>query len=143
RCVDLGRDELHVLVPSGHRWEGVARLPAEELGTETLIMWGPRCRTANLVNKVLLAAAVFPRVGAEVDDVRAAIELVRRGLGVALVPPWVLRPGESAGVSTVTLGRGLLPRTWGVATLEDERQSPNVRTFVRLCVERLPALLSA
>jgi molybdate transport repressor ModE-like protein len=143
RCVDLGRDELHVLIPSGHRWEGMTRVPAEDLGAETLVMWGPRCRTANLVKKVLLAAGAFPRIGAEVDDVRAAIEMVRLGLGIALVPHWVLRAGEGTGVSTVILGRGLLPRSWGVATLEEERPSANVRAFVRLCVERLPPLLSA
>jgi DNA-binding transcriptional LysR family regulator len=71
-------------------------------------------------------------------------ELVRLGLGVAVLPAWTVRLEVELGwLRAVSLGSQGLARTWCLATLENGTQPAPLKSLVRLCVEHLPRLLTA
>ncbi|TMA30522.1 MAG: LysR family transcriptional regulator substrate-binding protein [Deltaproteobacteria bacterium] len=90
------------------------------------------------------AGRVFPRVTMEIDQMEAVKEMVRLGLGLAVVPEWAVRREVTAGtLRAVSLGKAGLWRAWGLACLEQQLPSPALRAFVRLCTEHLPRALAA
>ena len=94
--------------------------------------------------RALLEEGVFPRVTMEIDQMEAVKEMVRLGLGLAVVPEWAVRREVTAGtLRAVSLGKAGLWRAWGLASLEQALPSPALRAFVRLCSEHLPRALAA
>ena len=74
----------------------------------------------------------------------AVKEMVRLGLGLAVVPEWAVRREVTTGtLRAVSLGKAGLWRAWGLACLEQQLPSPALRAFVRLCTEHLPRALAA
>ena len=101
-------------------------------------------RMTETVLHFLLEEGVFPRVAVEVDQIAVVKELVRLGLGVAVLPAWAVRPEVEAGVlRAVSLGTQGLPRAWCLAALDNGAQPAALKALVRLCVEHLPRLLTA
>jgi DNA-binding transcriptional LysR family regulator len=80
----------------------------------------------------------------EADQVAVVKELVRLGLGVAVLPAWSVRPEvESGTLRAVAVGTQGLTRTWCLAALDNGAQPAALKALVRLCVEHLPRLLTA
>jgi DNA-binding transcriptional LysR family regulator len=144
RIVDLGRDELVAIAPPSHPWADRPRVEAADFANQPLLMWGPRCQSARLIQDILLASGVFPQVAVQLDHVEAVTDLVRCGVGVAVLPQWVARGAIERGeVVARPIGKGGIARRWGVALLEDAHQAHGAKVFMQLCVEQLPPLLAA
>jgi DNA-binding transcriptional LysR family regulator len=61
-------------------------------------------------------------------------ELVKVGLGVGVLAPWVARAElESGALVSLPLGKRKLRRRWGVGHLRGRRLSLGEETFVGLC----------
>ncbi len=115
RVGEVGRDELVAVVPPDHRWAGQRRVQAKDFAGEPLVVHEPRSQTTDLILRFLLEEGVFPRVAMEINHLEAVKEMVRAGLGVAIVPRWAVRSELRTGsLSAVRLGRGGLVRSWGV-----------------------------
>ena len=144
RITQLGRDELIAIVPPLHPWAGRRRVQAGAFVGQPLVLYERHGNTTDLILRFLLEEGVFPRVAMEIDHLEAMKEMVRIGLGVAIVPQWAVRKELTDGVlAPVTLGKTGLSRAWGLAYLEHPQQPATLKAFVRLCLERLPSLLSA
>src|SRR3990172_7070438 len=105
RITDIGRDELVAIVSPSHPWAQRKRVQAGEFSGEPLLIYERRSQAFALVERILLEAGVFPQVAMEMDHLEAVIEMVRVGLGVAIVPPWTVRC-EIARGELVALGIG-------------------------------------
>jgi DNA-binding transcriptional LysR family regulator len=144
RVTEIGRDELVAVVQREHAWAERRRIPAADFADEPLILYDRESRMTETVLHFLLEEGVFPRVAVEVDQIAVVKELVRLGLGVAVLPAWAVRPEIEAGVlRAVSLGTQGLPRAWCLAALDNGAQPAALKALVRLCVEHLPRLLTA
>jgi len=143
RVLPLGRDELVAIVGTDHPWSARRRVQAEDFAEQPLLIYERRSQTFRLIERVLLEAGVFPQVSMEMDHLEAVTAMVRDGLGVAIVPRWTIRD-EIANAQLVALpiGKVGLTRAWGLGTVEQDHQPQAMKTFVRLCTDRLPAILS-
>ena len=143
RVTSVGRDELQVIVPPDHAWAARRWVAAAELGDQPLILCERQSRATDLVLRALLEAGVFPRVAMELDHLEAVKEMVRAGLGLAVVPEWAARRETAAGtLHALALGKTGLWRSWGLVSLEQAAPPAALRALVRLCLERLPAALA-
>ena len=80
----------------------------------------------------------------ELDHLGAVTSMVRAGLGLAIVPRWAVADDLASGrLAALTIGKNGLARAWGLGLRVEDHQPQTQRAFVRLCLERLPALLSA
>ena len=144
RVTEVGRDELVVIVPPQHPWAARRRVPAGELAGKPLVLYERQSQATDLIMRALLEQGVFPRITMEIDQMDAVKEMVRLGLGLAVVPEWAVRREVGAGaLHAVSLGKAGLWRAWGLACLEQLLPSPSLRAFVRLCTEHLPRALAA
>ena len=144
RVTEIGRDELVAIVRPDHAWAERRRVPATDFADESLILYDRESRMTETLLRFLLEEGVFPRVTMEVDQVAVVKELVRLGLGVAVLPAWSVRPEvESGTLRAIAVGTQGLTRTWCLAALDNGAQPAALKTLVRLCVEHLPRLLTA
>ena len=69
----------------------------------------------------------------------ASIELVKAGLGVALLARWAVDPHVKAGtLRALPLTRTGFKRTWSAATLKDMARVPYVKAFIDLVAAHPP-----
>jgi DNA-binding transcriptional LysR family regulator len=144
RVTEIGRDELLAIAAPAHAWNERRRIQPTDFAGQPLLIYERRSQTFRLIERMLLEAGVFPRVVMEMDHLEAVIEMVRVGLGVAIVPRWTVREeigrGELIGLS---IGKSGLQRAWGVVSPELNQRPKRLRAFLRVCGTRLPELLSA
>lgn len=142
RLAPVGTDELVLIVARDHRLAARERVEPADLADESLLICERRSRTFQLVERVLLEGGVFPRVAMEIDHQEAVTTMVARGLGVAVVPRWAVTEEVASGAVTALPIGGGLTREWAVGFLEESQPRQALRAFVRLCSERIPAVLS-
>jgi DNA-binding transcriptional LysR family regulator len=140
----LARDELFVIMPAAHPWAKRRRLQWTDLSGQTLITYNKASQTHQLlVQRLAEAGATVPET-MEVRLAEAVTEMVKVGLGVAVVPPWVVRAELQAGTLVARpLGRQGLKRWWAIAYMQGGRLPSYGQTFVRICRERFPTLMAA
>ena len=143
RITDLGRDELVAIVAQSHSWAERKRVHSADFDAEPLLIYERRSQTFHLIERVLLEAGVFPRIAMEMDHMEAVTEMVRAGLGIAVVPRWAVRAEiDSGSLVALPIGKSGLSRSWGLGMLEGDYRPQALKAFVRLCVDRLPAMLA-
>ena len=144
RLFEIGRDELVVITAPAHELAGRKRLEVAELAGQPLLIYERRSSTFRIIERTLLEASIFPRIVMELDHLGAVTSMVRAGLGLAIVPRWAVADDLASGrLAALTIGKNGLARAWGLGLRVEDHQPQTQRAFVRLCLERLPALLSA
>jgi DNA-binding transcriptional LysR family regulator len=143
RLFELGRDELVVIAEPAHDWAARRRLEASELAGQPLLVYERRSSTFHIVERMLLEAGVFPHIVMELDHLGAVSSMVRAGLGLAVVPRWAVATDLAANrLAALSIGKSGLYRAWGLGQRAEDHQPQTLRAFVRLCLERLPPLLT-
>lgn len=132
--VPLFTDEMRFLLAPAHPWARAGRVQRETLENETLILYNQTSYTFRLVKEYFRAEAMPLANFLELGSMDAIKELVKIGLGVGVLAPWVARNELAAGaLVSLPLGKRKLRRRWGVAHLRSRRLSLGEETFVGLC----------
>lgn len=143
RVTEVGRDELVAVVRPDHSWAERRRVQASDFSDEPLILYNRESRLTDVLLRFLLEEGVFPRVTTEVDQVVVVKELVRLGIGVAVLPAWTVRTEVESGIlRALPVGTQGLTRSWCLAALDNGAQPAALKAIVRLCVDQLPRLLT-
>jgi DNA-binding transcriptional LysR family regulator len=82
----LYEDELILVVPPTHEFAHQPRLELASLTETTLIMFDRASSYYQLTNATFRAAGIVPRGTIALDNIEAAKQMVRQGLGVAFLP---------------------------------------------------------
>lgn len=130
-------DELVVIVRPDHALARRRYVRPVDLAQETLFIYPPQ-RESRVLNEVLLPAGVTPHVE-EVPLTEAMTEMVRAGLGVAVLARWAVQPLLNRGLIA---GRPLtargLRRQWSAVTPKDLASVDHVREFIDLLARHAP-----
>jgi LysR family transcriptional regulator, regulator for metE and metH len=132
-------EELMVMTSRHHRFAGQAHVRLSDMRDETLFVYPPK-EESRVLQEVLLPAGAVPARIEEVLLTEAITELVKAGLGVAVLAPWAVRPLLDAGslVARPLTARGL-HRQWRATLLKDLARVDYVREFIDLLVKNTPA----
>jgi DNA-binding transcriptional LysR family regulator len=131
----LFQDELRFLVAPLHPWAKLGRAPREAIETETLVLYNKSSHTFRLVNDYFRDEKIMLTNTIELGSMEAIKELVKIGIGVGVLAPWIARAElESGSLVSLPLGPRKLHRRWGVAHLKGRRLALAEETFVGLCV---------
>ena len=143
RLLEVGRDELIAIVPPGHPWIARRTVGPRDFEDESLILYDRESPITVRTLGFLLDEGVFPRVSVEIDHLEAVKDLVRAGVGVAVVPRWsALRELAAGALGAVGLAGGRMTRAWGLLYVDGAQQSGAVRALLQLCGEALPTRLA-
>lgn len=143
RYTPLFEDEMVVIVSPGHRMADKKYAEPKDFAGEAVFIYPPK-EESTLLNEILAPVGVWPRSIQEVTLTEAIIEMVRGGLGVALLAKWAVAPQLASGalVGLPLTARGLR-RSWSAAQLRDQRAPAHLQEFIRLLAEHpIPASLA-
>ena len=112
-------DELVLIASKHHRFARQTRVRLAQMRDETLFVYPPKEESGPLQN-VLLPAGAAPARVEEVQLTEAITELVKAGLGVAILARWAVQPLIDAGT---IVGRALpargMHRVWSAVMRKD------------------------
>lgn len=134
-------DEMKVIVDPGHRFASLPYVSAAQLAEETLLTYSEL--KGNIVyDRVLRPAGLEPRKHLQVRLTEAMIELVKAGVGVAVLAQWAAAPYAASGaVVAVPLTKRGVARHWRAAYVSARPMPPFVRSFIDLVASEGPRAL--
>jgi LysR family transcriptional regulator for metE and metH len=112
----LFRDEVAVMMPPGHRLARRSFVAAPDLGPEHLFVYSMPRESNMVFRDVLIPAGVSPARVTHIQLTEAIVEMVKAGLGVAVLPLWSVAPQVAARELVARpLTRGGRYRQWSAA----------------------------
>jgi DNA-binding transcriptional LysR family regulator len=140
----LATDELFVIVHADHPWAKRRRVRWAELATQVFITYNKASQTHQLLLHRLAKEGAGTPETMEVREAEAVSEMVKVGLGVAVLPPWVFRTDlRTRRLAALSLGRTGLKRAWAIAYVQGRQLPPYSQAFIRICRERFSKLMEA
>lgn len=141
--VPLFSDELTFVTDPLHPWAKMGMPLRTEIAGQNLIIYRKSSQTFRMVDAYFRAEDIVLNTVMELGSMEAIKELVKLGLGVSIVAPWVVqRELEERSLVALPLGRRRLRRDWAVTYWRGRRLTLAEETFVGLCrsaVENLRA----
>lgn len=136
KWVPLKDDQLMAILPPTHPLVEADRFPVERLRQEPFIEFLPGQETDN--SRMLQQLQIRPKIRFATSDSRAAIAMVRAGLGITLLND-ILTADLADGVAVLPLDP---PQSvhLGIALPEEEHVSPAAKRFITYALDRLPEL---
>ncbi|WP_420148386.1 LysR family transcriptional regulator [Spirosoma sp.] len=126
----LFQDEFVAIVAPDHPWVGRRWVELEEFARQSYIMYNIPDEESD--NFMMIFKNRRPVKVYKITLTEAILEMVKAGLGVAVMPTWVVRPYLQTGqLSTVRITEKRILRTWYAATLKNKVQQPYTTAFIK------------
>ena len=130
----LFSDELKFLVSPLHPWAKAGRVMREEISNQNYILYNKSSYTFKIIARYFNQESINLRSSLELGSMEAIKELVKLGLGVSILAPWIAQSEiEEGSLVALPLGRRKLKRHWGLAHWQSRRLSLPEETFAGLC----------
>lgn len=127
-------DGLQFAVAPSHPWAGRKSAPMAEVDQQTYVTYTKRSYTFDLVRRHFRAEGHELASVIELGSMEAIKELVKIGIGVGILAPWVAQKEiEEESIFMVSIGRKRLRRSWGVCYVKGRKLSLIEETFIGLC----------
>ena len=130
----LFSDELQFVVGALHPWAQAGRVDRAEIPRQHYILYSKSSVTFRLVEHYFRREEMVLNTVIELGSMEATKELVKLGIGVSILAPWIARKEiEEGSLVALPLGRRKLERRWGVLHWRGKRLNLAEETFVGLC----------
>ena len=130
----LFADEMVFLTSPAHPWAMSGRVVREEIPRQNYVLYNKNSYTFRLVEEYFRVEDMVLNTVIEFGSMDAIKELVKLGLGVSILAPWIAQKElHEKSLVSVPLGRRKLKRTWGIMHWKGRRLSLAEETFVSLC----------
>ena len=130
----LFTDELQFLVAAQHPWALAGRVERDEIPRQNYILYSKRSITFRLIENYFRREQMVLNAVIEVGSMEATKELVKLGLGVCILAPWIAKKEiEEGSLVALPLGRKKLQRRWGIIHWRGKRLNLAEETFIGLC----------
>jgi len=131
----LFSEEIRVALPVGHPLEKQKSISAAELVKEPLLSYTASSYLSQVIRTYIEREGLrMPPPAIELGSLEAIKEMVKLGMGLALMPAWVAAADVADGsLLMLPLSGKKLTRRWGVAHRRGRRLSHGEEIFVKLC----------
>ena len=130
----LFTDELQFIVSTQHPWAQARRVERAEIPRQNYIHYNKSSVTFRLIEDYFRREQMVLNSVIEIGSMEATKELVKLGLGVSILAPWIAQKElQEKSLVSLSLGRRKLKRTWGILHWRGRRLSLAEETFVSLC----------
>ena len=130
----LFTDELHFIVAALHPWAKAGRVERSEIPRQNYILYNKRSITFRLIEDYFRREDMVLNTVIEVGSMEATKELVKLGIGVSILAPWIAgKEIEEGSLVALPLGRKKLQRRWGILHWRGKRLNLAEETFIGLC----------
>jgi LysR family transcriptional regulator, low CO2-responsive transcriptional regulator len=130
----LFSDDLFFLVGPMHPWAATRTVVRTDIPRQNYILYNKASYSFRMVEKYFREEEMVLNTIIEMGSMDAIKEMVKLGLGVGIMAPWIARKElEEGSLVALALGRRKLKRHWGVFHWPRHRLSLAEETFVGLC----------
>jgi len=130
----LFNDELQFVVSALHPWAQAGRVERIEIPRQNYILYSKHSVTFRLIEDYFRREEMVLNTVIEAGSMEATKELVKLGLGVSIIAPWVAKKEiEEGSLVALPLGRKKLQRRWGILQWRGKRLNLAEETFIGLC----------
>lgn len=130
----LFTDELHFLTGPLHPWARAGRVEHGEIHRQNFILYTRKSYLSEMIEEYFRHEEIVLSTSIELGNMEAIKELVKLGLGVGILAPWVAQKELAEGsLRCLPLGRRKLKRRWGILHRKGQRLTLAQETFVGLC----------
>jgi LysR family transcriptional regulator, low CO2-responsive transcriptional regulator len=140
-------DEMMFMVSPAHPWVALGRAPRPEIARQQFLLYAKTSFTYRLIEGFFREEQISLNEAMELGSMEAMKELVKLGLGITVLAPWIARREiEEGSLVAVPLGRRKLKREWGILHLSERRLNLAENRFIALCrrtgaqITRAPSL---
>lgn len=138
RFEKLFDDEQVVLVPSKHRLAGKNVIQPTDFTDEHLIIYKEDINSDYIARNILIPRGIQVGKVVKMQLTEARVELVKAGMGLTVLSRWLVKPfvRDSNAIKLLPIGKRGFYRSWYVATLDQKKNDPIVRHFIRFLKEQ-------
>lgn len=138
RFQKLFDDEQVVLVPSRHPLARKKVIQPGDFANETYIIYREDIGMDYFARNILMPRGIQVGKVVKMQLTEARVELVKAGMGLAVLSRWLVRPflRDSNAIKLLPLGKRGFYRPWFVATLDQKKNDPVVRHFTSFLKEQ-------
>ncbi len=130
----LFADELQFILSPLHPWAVGGRVDRHEIVRQNFILYTRASRMHESIDAYFRAEGRELPTSIELGNTEAIKELVKLGLGVSILAPWVAQAEIRAGsLVAMPLGKRKLRRRWGLLSWRGRRRSLAGETFGGVC----------
>jgi DNA-binding transcriptional LysR family regulator len=130
----LFSDELFFLMSPLHPWALSGQVVRDEIPKQNYVLYAKNSYTFRLVQEYFREEEMVLNTMIELGSMEAIKELVKLGLGVSILAPWIAHQElEEKSLVALPLGRRKLRRNWGILHWRGKRLSLAEETFIGLC----------
>jgi DNA-binding transcriptional LysR family regulator len=105
-----------------------------EIARQRYILYTRRSYMSEMIDAYFQHEAIVLPASIELGNMEAIKELVKLGLGVSILAPWVAQRELNEGsLRALALGPRRLERTWGILLRKGQPLSLAQQTFIGLC----------
>jgi DNA-binding transcriptional LysR family regulator len=127
-------DRLRFYVSPMHPWAHAKKLSRKDIAKEKVIVYDRSAVTSKLIMAALRKLGVSPADVLSLGSMEAIKEMVKVGLGVGVLAPWVTaRETDAGSLVSVAFPAERMPREWGVVSYAGQKLSFMAETFLGLC----------
>jgi LysR family transcriptional regulator for metE and metH len=124
-------DEMVALVPKRHPWARKRHVTAGDFADQHLINYDIPVEEVVFYQKVLMPAGVIPKSLTKLPLTDAIVEMVRAGMGVAVLNLWSVRPYlKSSELKAIRVTKAGFKRIWHAAHLRNGHHPPYLERFI-------------
>jgi DNA-binding transcriptional LysR family regulator len=139
----LFTDHLQFVVGAQHPWARNGGVQRSEIPRQNYILYNKHSVTFRLITEFFRREQMALNTVIELGSMEATKELVKLGLGVSILAPWIARKEiEEGSLVALPLGRRKLERRWGILHWHGKRLNLAEETFIGLCESAAVALQS-
>jgi LysR family transcriptional regulator for metE and metH len=124
----LFNDEFYALVSEDHDWAGRKTVRQENFADESYIMYNIPCEESTIYS--MLFKERRPKELYKIGLTEAIVEMVKAGIGVTVLPNWVIKSYLPLGGMVAIPIRKAIKRTWYAAVLKSKVQPSYIQTFI-------------
>jgi len=125
----LFKDEFVAIVAPSHPWAQKSRVEPEYFPEENYIMYNIPTEISTVFK--LLFKQSKPKKVYKIALTEAIIQMVKAGLGVSVLPHWIVKPYiESGELVALPVTRKGIKRVWYAATLKNKNLPPYMNVFI-------------
>ena len=138
----LFQDHLVVIMHPDNPLAEKRHVNAQDFADQNLFIHGERLEEYTFYNTILLPTGVVPKRVSQVQLTEGIVEMVKAGLGIAVLARWAVDPElKRHTIRALPLTRKGFLRQWCVATLKNGPVPAYMDAFIRLLANRnMPAM---
>ncbi len=125
----LFKDEFVAIAPPTHQWAERSRVEPEDFKEQNYIMYNIPTEISTVFKTIFKQTK--PKKVYKITLTEAIIQMVKAGIGVSVLPNWIVRPHiESGELIAIPVTRKGIKRIWYAATLKNKETPPYMNAFI-------------